>query len=229
MKRLVIFLLGCLLILPVLAKATGYQDMPLTLVPSTKKNNLPLIFMISGDGGWTSFDQALAESLAAKGFSVLGLDAQKYFWKVKTPEKTTADISKALEHYLEQLSKTSFILSGYSFGASLTPFVANRLPANLKVNMKGVIVFSPDAVADFEIHVLDLFNFGSSKYRYDVIAEMKKISGITPVSIFGSSEAGSVKNKFIKNGLKVINIPGNHHFDREYEIIAAAFLKQLGN
>lgn len=202
-------------------------NMPLTLIPAAKKNNLPLVFMISGDGGWTSFDQTLAESLAAKGLSVLGLDAQKYFWKAKSPDNTSAEISKAINHYKEQLGKESFILAGYSFGASIVPFVANRVPATLKSQLKGVISLSPDVTADFEIHLIDLLNFGSSKDKYDVISEIKRVNGVTPISIFGSGEGNSIKNKFIKSGLKVLTIQGNHHFDKDYDLISATFLKQV--
>lgn len=202
-------------------------NMPLTLIQAQKKTDLPMVFMISGDGGWTSFDQSLAESLAAHGLSVLGLDAQKYFWNAKTPENTTIEISRALNHYKEELGKESFILAGYSFGASIVPFVANRLPEELKPHLKGLISLSPDVTADFEIHLMDLLNFGSSKNKYDVIAEMKKMKEIQPVSIFGSGEGNTIKNKFIKSGLKVVTIQGNHHFNKDYNTISNTFLKQV--
>lgn len=202
-------------------------NMPLVLIPATSKNTLPLVFMISGDGGWTSFDQSLAESLASKGLAVLGLDAQKYFWNAKTPENSTTDILKAINHYKEQLGKENFILAGYSFGASIVPFVANRLPEAERAMLKGVVSLSPDVVADFEIHLVDLLNFGSSKDKYDVIAEMKKIKSVNPVSIFGTGEGSAIRNKFIQNGLKVITIQGDHHFNKDYGLLSTTFLKQI--
>jgi len=202
-------------------------NLPLILIPIAKKNNLPMVFMISGDGGWTGFDQSLAESLAAKGLAVLGLDAQKYFWNAKTPENTALEIAKAIQHYKEELGKESFILAGYSFGASIVPFVANRLSPELKADLKAVISLSPDVTADFEIHLIDLLNFGSSKNKYDVIAEIKRIKTADQVSIFGTGEGNSIKSKFIKSGLKVLTIAGDHHFNKDYAAIAAAFLKQV--
>ncbi|RQO69980.1 virulence factor [Pedobacter sp. KBW06] len=202
-------------------------NLPLILIPAAKKSSLPMVFMISGDGGWTGFDQSLAEALAAKGLAVLGLDAQKYFWNAKTPENSSLEIAKAVQHYKEELGKESFILAGYSFGASIVPFVANRLSAELKDDLKAVISLSPDVTADFEIHLIDLLNFGSSKNKYDVIAEIKKIKTADQVSIFGTGEGNSIKNKFIKNGLKVLTIAGDHHFNKDYATIATAFLKQV--
>lgn len=202
-------------------------NMPLILVPSPKKNNLPMVFMISGDGGWTGFDQSVAESLASKGLSVLGLDAQKYFWNAKTPESSTLDISKALAHYKEELGKADFILAGYSFGASVVPFVANRLPSELRKDLKAVVSLSPDVRADFEIHLIDLLNLGSAKDKYDVIAEIKHLKATDQVSIFGTGEGNAIRSQFINNGLKVITIAGDHHFNKDYTAISAAFLKQV--
>lgn len=203
-------------------------DLPLKLIPASQKNKLPMVFMISGDGGWSRFDQSLAEELASKGLSVLGLDAQKYFWKAKTPDQASKEISLALSYYLGALGKESLVLGGYSFGASIIPFVANRLPANLKTYLKAVISLSPDVTADFEIHLVDLLNF-SSKYKYNVIAEMKKLAPLSPVSIFGADEGDKIKTSFLNAGLKVITIAGDHHFDKEYEKIATVFVKQIPN
>ncbi|MHA4895242.1 AcvB/VirJ family lysyl-phosphatidylglycerol hydrolase [Pedobacter sp. PWIIR3] len=203
------------------AKTSVGESLPLTVVSAAKKNSLPFVFMISGDGGWTSFDQSLAEALAAKGLYVVGLDAQKYFWNAKTPEECATEVNKVIFKYQEQFGKKNFVLAGYSFGASVVPFLANRLPEELAADLKGVISLSPDAVADFEIHIADMLNFGGSKGKYDVVSEMKKIKKIKPVCVFGKDEDDDERDKFLKYGIKVINIPGNHHYNKDYQGIAA--------
>jgi hypothetical protein len=60
-------------------------DLPIFLIPSPIQDTLPVAFLISGDGGWGSFDQAVAENLAERGIPVVGLDAIKYFRTLKTP------------------------------------------------------------------------------------------------------------------------------------------------
>lgn len=201
--------------------------MPLTLIPSGKKNNLPLVFMISGDGGWTSFDQSLAESMASKGLSVIGLDAQKYFWNAKTPESVAADLSKAITYYRAELGKDNFVLAGYSFGASIVPFLANRLSTEFKNNLKAVFSLSPDVTADFEIHIADMLSIGSSNDKYDVISEMKKIKSLKLLCVFGTEEDSDIKDKFVRNGLKVTTIPGTHHFNDDYSAISSVLLKEI--
>ena len=201
--------------------------LPLTVVPAVKKDNLPMVMMISGDGGWTSFDQSLAEALSEKGLAVVGLDAQKYFWNARTPGQTAADLSKAISHYMEQLNKQKFVLAGYSFGASVVPFVAERLPAELKPHLSAVLSLSPDVTADFEIHILDMLSFGSSAESYNVLAEMKKIRNVPAVSYFGKGEGTDLPDKFTKAGLAVQIIPGDHHFGNDFNEISSAFLQHI--
>ncbi|MBO9584318.1 MAG: virulence factor [Flavobacterium sp.] len=203
-------------------------EMPLTLIPTkNKEENLPIAFVISGDGGWTSFDQSVGEALAEKGIAVIGLDAQKYFWNAKTPLDTSISISKAVEHYLQQWNKKSFILVGYSFGASVVPFAAASFPETLKEKLKGVYSLSPDVKADFEIHIADMLSLESSNDNYDVISEMKKIKAYNPVCFFGSEEDQETRKRFAEADIKTIEIPGSHHFNDDYAKIAESILKEM--
>lgn len=199
-------------------------DLPLSIIHSDTKENLPLAFMISGDGGWTSFDQELGEQFSKEGIPVIGLDAQDYFWNVKTPQKSASDISKAINHYLKQWNKKSFILVGYSFGASVIPFIASDFPNELKEKMKGVYSLSPDETADFEIHILDMMSIKSTE-KYSVVSEINKIKALNPVCFFGSEESQIVRGKFEATGVKVITLEGNHHFNNGFVSIVDNVLK----
>lgn len=202
-----------------------YQsDLPLSIIHSNTNDSLPLAFMISGDGGWTSFDQELGEQFAKSGIPVIGLDAQNYFWNAKTPQNSALEISKAIDHYMKQWNKKSFILVGYSFGASVVPFIANNFQTDLKEKMKGVYSLSPDETADFEIHLSDMLNLNSTE-KYNVMNEISKIKNLNPVCYFGDGESETVRKKFEASGAKVITLVGNHHFDNNFSAIVANVLK----
>lgn len=203
------------------------SNMPVALIQSNTVNNLPMVFMISGDGGWTSFDQSLATALAAKGLTVIGLDAQKYFWNSRTPMATTADVIKVIEQYSAQTGKQKFVLAGYSFGASVVPFIASRIPESLKPNLAGIVSLSPDEFADFEIHIADMLDLGDADEQYNVIAEFKKINQEHPICFFGVEEAADVRNKFLAKGIKVQTLPGSHHYNEDYAGISKAILLAL--
>ena len=175
-----------------------------------------MIFFISGDGGWISFDQYLAESIAEKGMPVVGLDARKYFWKEKTPERASADISAAITQYMKLWKKKTFVLIGFSFGASIVPFVANRLPANLKKSLRGVIAMSPNERTDFEVHFADMLNIGRRRGEYNVLAEMRKIKPLGFVCFFGDDEDIQVEAKIEKADIAIVRLPGGHHYEDNY-------------
>ena len=89
------------------------KNLPIVATPPAVTNeNMPMVFMISGDGGWTDFDQKIATSFAKRGIPTLGLDAQKYFWERKTPEQAAHDFSVAILEYMEKWHKNpSFLLA----------------------------------------------------------------------------------------------------------------------
>jgi type IV secretory pathway VirJ component len=202
-------------------------DFPVTLIPTSIKDSLPMVFLISGDGGWTSFDQAMAESFAEKGMPVVGLDAQKYFWNPKTPKETTIEVAKAIEHYLRQWNKKEFILAGYSFGACIVPYIAARLPVSLKGSLKGVFSLSPNETADFEIHISDMLSMGNPDDTLDVVNAIKKIKTLNPVCIFGEEESEKSRSKFSESGIKIIIMPGDHHYNNNPAGVAEAILNEI--
>ena len=203
-------------------------DLPLTLIPSSSNENLPLAFFISGDGGWTSFDQAVCQQLAENGMPVVGLDAQKYFWNEKQPKETSDEITRAVEHYMQQWHKNSLVLIGYSFGACVAPFIANNFSNPLRDILKGVYCFSPDETGDFEIHISDMLNF-KNKEKYNVLSELKKIKSLNPVCIFGNDEDIELRNHFSATGIRVETLPGNHHYENNYKVVAEIVYKDFSH
>ena len=107
------------------------KNLPIVATPAADNLNMPMVFMISGDGGWTDFDQKIASALAKKGIPTLGLDAQKYFWERKTPEKSSHDFSIAIMEYMEKWHKKSFF-SWLFLWSRLLPFIVNNLDEDQK-------------------------------------------------------------------------------------------------
>ncbi len=200
------------------------SDLPLTTIPSTTDPSLPLVFFISGDGGWSTFDHGVSEKLAVDGMPVVGLDSQKYFWNEKQPETTAEEVSKAILFYMKLWHRKSFVIVGYSFGACIAPFIANNLSITFKENLKGVFCLSPEKTGDFEIHVADMLSFKTND-KYDVLNEMKLITSLNPVCVFGNGEDEELKNHFSVKGVKVETLPGSHHYDNDYKAVAALILK----
>jgi type IV secretory pathway VirJ component len=202
------------------------SDFTLSLIPSASKENLPLVFFISGDGGWTSFDHTVGEKLAENGMSVVGLNAQKYFWNEKQPKEASDEIARAVVHYMQQWNKNSFILVGYSFGACVAPFIVNNFPGALKERLKGIYCLSPSETGDFEIHVSDMLHLENIA-KYDVLKELIKVESLKPVCIFATEEDIKLRNHFSVTGIRVETLPGDHHYNNDFNSIAAIIYKDF--
>jgi type IV secretory pathway VirJ component len=203
------------------------SQLPLYYIKAPQNADKPLCLIISGDGGWTDFDQSIAETLSLNGIPSIGLDTQKYFWETKTPESTARDINKVLLYYMPLLQKTSFIMVGYSFGADVIPFIANRLPDELKKRLRVMAMLSPDYKTDFEVTVSSMLNLGIED-SYDVISELRKVNYTNKLCIFGTEEDDENTQKSFKaTGAEITVLNGGHHYNENYPLIVSSILKHL--
>jgi type IV secretory pathway VirJ component len=200
------------------------SDLILTILPSQINENLPLVFFISGDGGWSVFDQGISEILVEKGMPVIGLNSRKYFWNEKQPKQVADEISRAVEYYMKQWNRNTFVLVGYSFGACVAPFIIPELASSLNESLKGVYCFSPDETGDFKIHLTDLLNLTTNQ-KYDVLGQMKKIELWKPLCIFGDDEDPEERTHFENEGIQVKILPGDHHYSNNYKAVAEIIFK----
>ncbi|MDP4291519.1 MAG: AcvB/VirJ family lysyl-phosphatidylglycerol hydrolase, partial [Bacteroidota bacterium] len=207
--------------------SAAIAHLPLYLIKAPDNPEKPLCIVISGDGGWTDFDQTISETLSKNGIPCVGLDTQKYFWEAKTPETTAQDIIKVLEYYLPRFQKSRFILTGYSFGADVIPFIANRLPAELKKRLALVAMLSPDDKTNFEVTIGSMLDLGTDN-RYDVLNEIRKVNFTRKLCIFGSEEDDDNIQKLFKSyGAEITVLNGGHHYDDNYPLIVSSILKHL--
>jgi type IV secretory pathway VirJ component len=186
--------------------------------------NKPLIFYISGDGGFNRFSNELCTSINKQGFDVDALDSKSYFWSKKTPEQTTQDISDLLSKKIAGRPNQQIVLIGYSFGADVLPYVLNRLPKNISDKIKVSFLLASSGSTDFEIHITDWF--GSDKRRdMDVLPEVNKITNYKIVILNSSDDEGlNAKKITTKNHVTEI-LPGGHHFDGDIDQIVKTILK----
>jgi type IV secretory pathway VirJ component len=203
---------------------SGVGDLPL-IITKARNDSLSFAILISGDGGWTSWDQSLVNSLAEKGISTVGLDARKYFWSKKTPEETAIAIAEVMRYYSQLWKKQTCMLMGYSFGADLIPFVAGHLPNDLRNKLQGLILLSPDTKADFEVHIADMLNFVSSSDTYDVVKEVNKKAINKMLCVFGDEESPASITAFKTSVATVKVLHGDHHYNNNFKAATDLILK----
>ena len=205
--------------------APPVTGLPLIEVPTRTPGGKTLAVILSGDGGWAGIDRDVAAALAAKGIPVVGWNSLQYFWTARKPDEAARDLERIVRHYLAAWDRSEVLLVGYSFGADVLPFFANRLPADLLGRVRLVALLGPGKTADFEFHVTDWLGGGSK--GQPVLPEVRKLGGHPPVlCLYGSKESDSLCPQIAAPLGKAQVLPGAHHFGGDYDALAALILKE---
>lgn len=179
--------------------------------PSQNLKNRVLIVFLSGDGGWLKFPDTLCKEFSSKGFATLGINTRSYFWEKRTPKSTSADLKLLIRSYLKKTNTSQIYLAGYSFGADVIPFVYNELPFLIKMRVKNLILLSPFATTDFQIHLADLLGSTSDNYNYSVVKEIQKVK-IPVFCFYGDNEDQGISPLKTSNfELKILK--GDHQYE----------------
>ncbi len=195
--------------------------LPLILYRSSHLLTSKMIVLLSGDGGWMAFNDSLATRFSKAGYNVIGFNCRTYFWHQKTPEQTSDDFALLLRKYSALWKAKNIILSGYSFGADVVPFLYNRLPADLKSKVNTLQLLSPFLSTDFKIYLTDLINLGDDQRTYKVKDEVKKIK-IPVYCFYGTKENPKPLEDLKGKNIFIKLLPGDHHYTGGYRTIVSS-------
>ena len=204
----------------------GLQDLPLVEVLASMPSRDVLAVILSGDGGWAGIDREIADVLAKKHVPVVGVNSLRYFWKSKTPESAAADLERILKAYMALWKKDKVALIGYSLGAGVLPFMANRLPPELLSRVVLITLLGPDTEVDFEFHLTDWLG-GRSRNSKQVLPEVAKLESKRLLCVYGEEERESLCQQLSGSQIRVVSFKGAHHFGGNYEAIANMILNEI--
>jgi len=193
-----------------------------------KNSAKPLLFYLTGDGGWNALSQDIVTELGKNGYAVVALDTRNYFWSQKTPAKFGEDAGLILAHYVQDWNKSSFSIVGYSFGADVGAFLPANLPDELSARLKSMVLLSPGFSTGFVTKISNMLGFGGSdKDRYKVYPQLLK-SEVPIRCIFGKEEDSDFY-KALKPTQRIqkITIPGSHKYNDDASKIVSAVLPGL--
>ena len=211
---------------PARQASADVSDLPLVEVPAGGEPTDTLTVIVSGDGGWAGIDRDLGGAMADRGVAVVGLDSLRYFWKKKTPEIAGHDLERILRHYLAAWKKGRALLVGYSRGADVLPFMANRLPADLRARVVLVALLGPSPSVEFEFHVGDWLDGGGTRNELPVRPEVEQLAGIPVLCFYGDAEHDSLCPDLPATLATAVQMKGAHHFGGGYAAIADTILRE---
>lgn len=163
--------------------------------------------------------------LNKEGYAVIGLDAKDYFWNKKKPEEAAETIEQAINESNKGWKKKNVVLIGYSFGADVAPFVLTHFSAALSNRINHLILLSPSAKTDFEIHVLQMFGWGKNEGE-SVPSEINKIVKRV-VIIVGDDENEFPFDQLTIKNKQVIKMHGGHHYDGDVDALCKQVIQQI--
>ena len=206
------------------SNVSGLKDLPLTEVrdPKAVEGETFAIF-ISGDGGWADLDDGVSGELSKLGIPVVGVSSLKYFWQARTPEGVAADVSMIADHYLSAWHKHHVLLIGYSFGADVIPFAANRLGPVAKKALRGIALLGPSHTGSFEFHVSDWIS--DSNAGLATKPEVDKLAPLPVICIHGEEEDNSLCPDLKGKGVTNVLLTGGHHLGGDYTDVADKIAK----
>jgi type IV secretory pathway VirJ component len=210
------------------AAPAALGDLPVIEVPARPdaQGSDTLAIILSGDGGWAGLDKDVAQALTEHGIPVAGLDSLRYFWTARTPEGMGADLDRMVRYYLTRFGKKRALLIGYSQGADVLPFALNHMPAATLSNVALAVLMGMSEHALFEFHVTSWISNDSSGPA--TLPEVNRIRGIPVLCIYGEGDADTLCPKLDPAKIKVVKLPGGHHFDGDYARLAREILAAAG-
>jgi type IV secretory pathway VirJ component len=211
------------------ALAANVSDLPLVELPAQGTPRDVFAIGLSGDGGWASIDREVAGALADAGVAVVGFDSLQYFWTPRTPEQSADALARVVRHYLGAWQKSRVLLVGYSRGADVLPFMASRLPADLRERVALVALLGPALSVEFEFHVADWLGGSGSDRALAIPPEAAKLRGLKLLCIYGRDETESLCRGLDPALGTSVAVPGDHHFGGDYAALARRILDAVGS
>lgn len=164
------------------------RDLPLVELPAPLQPGRPMALVMSGDGNWAHFIRNLSDTLALRGIPVIGLESRAWLKHPRTPEELATDMERVIRYYMKAWSADTFIIVGYSRGADFAPFLANRLPPDLRAKLKGIALFSPTRAANFQFHLVDLLRFVARKSDRPTGPELDRLHDLPVLCVYGRKD-----------------------------------------
>lgn len=197
-----------------------FGSLPAVDLKATGKARAVAVFL-SGDGGWRDLDKTMGEWLTTAGIHVVGLDSLRYFWSRRTPGDLATDIASIVAK-ANPTGELPVLLFGYSFGADTIPFAYPLLAADIRDRTRLIALLAPGMTTSFQVTIAGWLGIDDS--GYDVPKAIAALPDDRTVCVHGREEEGSACTVRALAALKRIETAGGHHFDGDYDGLAAGLL-----
>lgn len=217
--------------------ATGRGDQTLAVyapaAATPAATPVTLVLVLSGEGGWRSFDDRLATWLSERGYWVGGVDCLRYFWKPQDDRPAlVADVAlyaDALAGAAGAKTGVRLVLAGFSFGADLAPWVAGDPTRDER--LAALVLIGPDSQGSLEFRLSEMMGFAPKDHVFDTASALAEAAAVPVLFVHGgrddTSTAPALAAGFVGRK-ELIVVPGaTHHFSGHEDELKHAVLDGL--
>jgi type IV secretory pathway VirJ component len=201
--------------------------LPIVEIPAQGSDPATFAIFISGDGGWADLDQGVSKALAAHGIGVVGINSRAYLSHRKTPEQAAADVTRIARTYMDRWHATHVVLAGYSRGADMVPFIATRLPDDVRKRVALLVMLGIAPTANFQFHWIDIVRDVARRDDRPTRPELEKLRGERMLCVYGTGEKESGCRDADSTLITRVARNGGHHFDGNWPALADLILGML--
>jgi type IV secretory pathway VirJ component len=208
--------------------ADSLSNLPLKVVRPEPGHSAPeLAVFLTGDGGWAAIDKEISDSLALHGIPVVALNSREYLASKRTPEQAASDVARIIRYYGRSLGRNLVLLIGYSRGADILPFVANRLPPDIRSRVRLIALLGLAPNANFKFHLMDLVDNHHRPDDLPTIPEVTRLHSQQILCFYGMKEKETACRSLPDSVATAVAMPDGHHFGGRYGEIADRILSAL--
>lgn len=205
-------------------------DLPLVETPATgaaatESAKDTFVVLLSGDGGWAGLDKDVAAALAGRGVSVVGFDSLRYFWSKRTPQGLAGDLDRIVRYYAAHWKRRRVVLVGYSQGANALPAAINRLPEPSRSMVVQTVLIGLEHKVAWQFHISNWI--GSPADAQPILPDASKLSAASTLCLYGEGDGDTLCPELSTESVTALELPGGHHFNGDYDELAAKILARL--
>jgi len=196
----------------------------LELGTTSRKVSDHFAVMLSGDGGWRKIDDRVTDKLRAEGVPVVGFLTPDYFHELRDADESACALERVIRAYKLRFRRDKVVLIGYSRGADILPFMASRLPADLRPSVQLIALLGLEPTIDFRYHPSWIPFYHPKERQYPVAPEVNKLRDQKVLCVYGEKEKDTLCRSLDPSRVTIVREHGSHHFAGNYKGIAETIL-----
>jgi type IV secretory pathway VirJ component len=199
------------------------RDLPLREFPVDDLHG-QFAIILTGDGGWRRLDDQIAKRLRENGVPVAGFLIPDFFREQKLPDEAACALERTIRHYQALWKTERVMLIGYSRGADVLPFMASRLPADVRASIDVIAFLGLESSIDFQYHPSWIPLYHPHGAQVSVLPEVRKLNGLNLLCVYGEKEKDTLCRQLSPEEAAIVREKGGHHFAGDYRKIADTIL-----